>query len=130
MSGLPHIIVDVVDGWTLHHPKSKKGLRQGSALPSDTDGRLIKHPARPYRSSESYDDGLLTPMFARPTTESRLLETLARDLAALLAGNRKHEVLCVAEHSPVWSGAACGDGRGLVTRWSANDRVDPCSSRL
>ena len=61
-------------------------------------------------------------MFARPTTESRLLETLARDLAALLAGNRKHEVLCVAEHSPVWSGAACGDGRGLVTRWSANDR--------
>ena len=68
------------------------------------------------------DDGLPTPMFARPTTESRLLETLARDLAALLAGNTKHEVLCVAEHSPVWSGAACGDGRGLVTRWSAIDR--------
>ena len=68
------------------------------------------------------DDGLLTPMFARPTTESRLLETLARDLAALLAGNTQHDVLCVAEHSPVWSGAACGDGRGLVTRWSANDR--------
>ena len=72
-------------------------------------------PSHPY-------DGLLTPMFARPTPESRLLETLARDLAALLAGNTKHEVLCVAEHSPVWSGAACGDGRGLVTRWSANDR--------
>ena len=68
------------------------------------------------------DDGLLTPMFARPTTESRLLETLARDLAALLADRTQHELLCAIQHSPVWSGAACGDGRGLVTRWSAIDR--------
>ena len=70
MSGLQCIIVDVNGGWTLHHPKSKKGLRQGSALTTDTGGRLLKHPARPYRSSESYDDGLLTPMFARPTSRS------------------------------------------------------------
>ena len=59
MSGLQCIIVDVNGGWTLHHPKSKKGLRQGSALTTDTSGRLLKHSARPYRSSESSDDGLL-----------------------------------------------------------------------
>ena len=50
------------------------------------------------------------------------LETLARDMATLLADRTQHELLCAIQHSPVWSGAACGDGRGLVTRWSANDR--------
>ena len=74
MSGLQCIIVDVNGGWTLHHPKSKKGLRQGSALTTDTGGRLLKHSARPYRSSESSDDGLLTPTVswsAEPTPLSR-----------------------------------------------------------
>ena len=68
------------------------------------------------------DDGLLTPMFARPTSRPLYLETLARDLTGFLADRTQHETLCAIQHSPVCSGAACGVGRGVVTRWSAIDR--------
>ena len=53
---------------------------------------------------------------------SHYLQTLARDMAALLAGCTFLDQECATQHSPRWSGAACGVGRGRPTRCARNER--------
>ena len=60
------------------------------------------------------DDGLLTPTVSWSAEPTHYLETLQWDLACLLLENTRSDVVCVLQHSPRWSGAACGDGRGRV----------------
>ena len=42
------------------------------------------------------------------------LQTLAHDMAIFLAGGTFLDEECATKHSPRWSGAACGVGRGRV----------------